>query len=127
MVGNFVGDYETAAEHADPAMRPSPFDTATFAFSMARGVSHFHRQELAVAIPWLQKAARENPRHSQTLLYLASALAYSEQLDDAHAAMSTFLKLRPESGACWLRQRRHYPKAEYEYVLDGARMKGLPE
>jgi adenylate cyclase len=127
VVRNFVGDYELAAEHADRAMRLSPFDTATFAFSLARGCSHFYRRELVEAISWIGKAARENPRHSPTFLYLASALAHSEQLDGAHAAMSTFLKLRPDSSATWLRKRSHYPEAEYEYVLDGARMAGLPD
>jgi tetratricopeptide (TPR) repeat protein len=40
IVRNFAGDYITAAEHADRAMRLSPFDSYSFAFSLARGMSH---------------------------------------------------------------------------------------
>jgi hypothetical protein len=48
-VRNFIGDYLTASDHADKAMRLSPFDQYSFLFSHARGVSHFFRRQLAMA------------------------------------------------------------------------------
>ena len=127
VVRNFACEYATAADHADRAMRLSPFDTFMFAFSMARGVSHLMRRELADAVSWLRKAAQENPRHSSTFLNLASALAHSNQLDDARTVMSRFMDMRPVSSVSWERQRRRYPEDDFEYLLDGASKAGLPD
>ncbi len=127
VVRNFAGEYAIAANHADRAIRLSPFDPFMFAFSMARGISHFFRRELAEAIAWLRKAAQENPQHTPTFFCLASALAHSGQLDDARAAMSRVMDMRPMSSVTWHRQRRPYPDDDYEYLLDGARRAGLPE
>ncbi len=127
VVRNFAGEYAIAANHADRAIRLSPFDPFMFAFSMARGISHFFRRELADAIAWLRKAAQENPQHTPTFFCLASALAHSGQLDDARAAMSRVMDMRPMSSVTWHRQRRPYPDDDYEYLLDGARRAGLPE
>ncbi len=127
VVRNFAGEYAIAANHADRAIRLSPFDPFMFAFSMARGISHFFRRELADAIAWLRKAAQENPQHTPTFFCLASALAHSGQLDDARAAMSRVMDMRPMSSVTWHRQRRPYPVDDYEYLLDGARRAGLPE
>jgi TolB-like protein/class 3 adenylate cyclase/tetratricopeptide (TPR) repeat protein len=127
VVRNFAGEYETAADHADHAMRLSPFDTFIFAFSMARGVSHLMRRELAEAITWLRKAAQENPRHSPTFLALASALAHSDQLEGAAAAIQRFMEMQPMSSAAWERKRRRYREADFDYLLDGARKAGFRE
>ena len=127
VVRNFAGDYETAAIHGDRAIRLSPFDTFIFAFSLARGVSHLFRRQLTDAISWLRKAAQENPLHSSTFLSLASALAHAGELAAARTALERFLEMRPMSSATWQRQRRLYPKDDYEFLLEGARKAGLPE
>lgn len=127
VVRNFAGEYATAAEHAERAIRLSPFDTFIFAFSMARGVSHLMRRELSDAVSWTRKAAQENPRHSSTFLNLASALAHSGQLEEARSVMNHFLELRPVSSVAWELQRRRYPMDDFNYLLEGARTAGLPE
>ena len=127
IVRNFAGEYATAADHANRAMRLSPFDTFTYAFSLARGLSHLFRRELPDAVTWLQKAAQENPRHSSTFMHLASALAYSNQMDDARIAINRLMELRPMSSVTWQRQRRLFPTDDFEYLIEGARRAGLPE
>jgi tetratricopeptide (TPR) repeat protein len=127
IVRTFAGNYVTAADHADRALRLSPFDAWRFVFSLARGISHLMRLNLPEAIEWLRKAAQENPRHSSTYLYLASALAYSGQMTEAQGALARLLELRPMSSATWQRQRRLILEDDYEYALAGARMAGLPE
>ncbi len=127
LVRVFAGEYVTAAEHADRAMRLSPFDTFTFIFCMARGLSHLFRRELTDALTWLRKANQANPRHASTFLHLASALAHSGQLDDARTAISQLLEMRPMSSVTWQRQHRYSPEDANEYLLEGARMAGLPE
>src|SRR5215470_10469630 len=50
-----AGDYATAAEHADRAIRLSPFDWYSFVFSLIRGESHLFRRQLPEAVAWLSK------------------------------------------------------------------------
>jgi adenylate cyclase len=127
IVRNFAGDYVTAAEHADRAIRLSPFDSYSFAFSLARGISHSLRRQVSEAVVWLRKAAQQNPRHSPTFMYLGSALAYAGQMEEARAAIRHLLKLNPASSVRWRRQHRFTPEDDDEYMLEGARSAGLPE
>jgi hypothetical protein len=76
-----------------------------------------------VAAPGTQ----ENPRHASTFLHLGSALAHVGQLEEARAAIRHLLELRPMSSIRWQHQHRLYPLGDYEYILEGARLAGLPE
>ena len=127
IVRNFAGDYITAAEHADRAMRLSPFDSYSFAFSLARGTSHLFQRQLPEAVAWLHKAAQQNPRHISTFVFLGSALAHAGQINEARAAIGRLLELNPMSSMRWRRQHRFFPEDDNEYMLDGARLAGLPE
>jgi adenylate cyclase len=122
-----AGDYVTAAEHADRAMRLSPFDTYSFTFSLARGESHLFQRQLPEAVAWLRRAAQENPRNAPTFLYLGSALAHAGQMEEARAAIQRLLELHPMSTVSWHRQRRPLREDDIEYLMKGARLAGLPE
>jgi TolB-like protein/class 3 adenylate cyclase/Flp pilus assembly protein TadD len=126
VVRNMAGDYTLAAEHVDRAIRLSPFDSGMFAFAKARGDSHLFRRQLPEAIHWLRKSAQLNANHSPTFWALGSALAHAGQMEDAKAAIRRLLELRPMSSATWQRQRRHFPERDFEYLLEGARLAGLP-
>jgi adenylate cyclase len=123
----FAGDYITAAEHADRAMRLSPFDSHSYLFSLARGVSHLLRRQLPEAVAWLRKSAQENPRNVPTFLTLGSALAHAGQIEEAGVAIRRLLKLHATVSMRRLRQHRYYPEADNEYLLEGARLAGLPK
>jgi adenylate cyclase len=127
IVRNFAGDYALAADHVDRALRLSPFDYDSFTFSKARGDSHLFRRQLPEAVLWLRKSARENDIHAPTFLHLGSALAYAGQMEEAKAAIRHLLELRPMSSMAWQRARCLYLERDYEYVLEGARLAGLPE
>ena len=127
IVRNFAGDYALAADHVDQAFRLSPFDLDSFTFSKARGDSHLLRRQLPEAILWLRKSAQENDFHAPTYLFLASALAHAGQMEEARAAIQRLLDLRPVSSVAWQRARRMFLAQDYEYVLEGARLAGLPE
>jgi tetratricopeptide (TPR) repeat protein len=127
LVRLLAGDYATAADHADRAMRLSPFDWYSFVFSLARGESHLYRRELPEAVIWLSKAAQQNPRNAVTFLYLGSALAHAGQIKEARAAIQRLLEMQPMSTVSWHRQRRPVREHELNYVLEGARRAGLPE
>jgi tetratricopeptide (TPR) repeat protein len=127
IVRTFAGDFTTAIDHADRAMRLSPFDPYSFVFSLARGMSHLLQRQLPEAVSWLRKSAQENPRNAPTFLWLGSALAHAGQMEEARAAIRHLLELYPKASVRWRRQRRYYPEADDEYLLEGARLAGLPE
>jgi adenylate cyclase len=116
-----------AADHADRAFRLSPLDIDRFTFSKARGDSHLLRRQLPEAILWLRKSAQENDFHAPTYLCLASALAHAGQSEEARVAIRRLLELRPMSSMAWQRARRLFLEHDSEYVLEGARLAGLPE
>ena len=68
MMRNFAGDYATAIDHSDAAMRLSPFDSNSFAFSFARGISHLCQRQLSEAVAWLRKAARTTAQRPHILV-----------------------------------------------------------
>jgi adenylate cyclase len=127
IVRNFAGDYVTAAEHADRAIRLSPFDSYSFAFILARGISHLLRRQVPEAVEWLRKAAQQNPRHIPTFVFLGSALAHGGQMEEARAAIEHLMELHPASSVRWRRRHRLVPEDDHEYMLEGARLAGLPE
>ena len=127
IVRNFAADYTTAADHADRAIRLSPFDTHVFTFYKARGDSHLYRRQVQEAVSWLREAAQANPRHASTFLHLASAQAHCGQFEEARAAIRRLLELRPQSSMSWQRGHRLYPEVEFEFMLEGARLAGLPD
>jgi TolB-like protein len=127
IVRTVAGDYATAIDHADRAMRLSPFDPYSFAFSVARGASQLLQRQLPEAVASLRKAAQQNPRNAPTFLYLGSALAHGGQMEEARAAIRRLLELHPTSTVSWQRQRRPVPEDDIEYLLKGARLAGLPE
>ena len=127
IVRNFAGDYETAEQHSERALRLSPYDSVIYAFTKARGDSHLFRRQYAEAIPWLRRSRRENPLHASTCLHLASALARLGSMDEARAAMHDLLRIRPMSSVSWQRSHRLFPLIDYEHMLEGARLAGLPD
>jgi len=127
IVRNHVGDYATAIDHANRAMRLSPFDTYAHMFSLARGSGHLFQRQLPEAVVWLRKASLQNPRHLPTFLVLASALAHVGQMEEARAAVRRLLELQPNGSVRWERKRRLALEDDFEYAIEGARLAGLPE
>ena len=125
---NAVGDYATAIDHADRAMRLSPFDPYSFLFSLARGSGHFRQRQLPEAVTWLSKAAQQNPRFHPIFLFLGSALAHAGRMDEARAAIRRLLELHPADSVTWRRQQRWLGSGlDFDYVVEGARLAGFPE
>jgi adenylate cyclase len=128
LVRNMAGDYALAAEHVERAIRLSPFDPHMTAFMVARGMSHLLRRQLPEAVQWMRKAIQIGSFHSPAFLCLASSLAHSGQIDEARIAIRRLLELNPMSSMSWIRRRYPVlPKGDYEYLLEGARLAGLPE
>lgn len=127
IVRNFAGDYETAERHSERALRLSPYDTVISAFTKARGDSYLFRRRYEEAEQWLRRSRRENPLHASTCLHLASALARLGRLDEARQSIHDLHRIRPMSSVTWQRTHRLFPMQDYEHMLEGARLAGLPE
>ena len=89
-------------------------------------MSHLLRRHASEAVAWLRKS-QQNPRHAPTFLYLGSALAHVRQMEDARAAIRRLLELHPIENVRWRRQHRLTPEDDFDYMLEGARLAGLPE
>ena len=127
IVRNFAGEYVTAADHADRASRLSPFDPLCHTFSKARGDSHLFRRQLGEAIVWLRRSAQEYAIHAPTFLHLGAALALNGEIEEGRLAIRRLLELRPRSSQSRQRARSPFREEDFEYVLEGARLAGLPE
>ena len=96
--------------------------------SMAMGVSHLCRRELPEAIKWLQIAANQNSKSPAVFFNLASALAHAGRIDEARKAMAHQIALRPTYSVARARERTMFKIAsDLAYMIEGARMAGLPE
>jgi tetratricopeptide (TPR) repeat protein len=84
------------------------------------------------AIDLLRKARAENPRSFVFHLWLAGALGFKGDLDDARAALAEAIKLKPEMNS--LKQMRASSPGNSDYVAlrektfyVGLRRAGMPE
>jgi adenylate cyclase len=97
-------------------------------FSFARGASHFHLRQLPEAVVWLSKAVQQNPRFTSSYVSLGSALAHAGRMEEARTAIRRLLVLHPADSTTWRRQRRLLSReADFERLMEGARLAGLPE
>ena len=84
------------------------------------------RHKEAVAV--LHKAVAGNPKFSSSYYALASALAWSGELEEARATASKFVKMDNNRGTIdRLRRRVGYVSPNFEHVLEGLRRAGMPE
>jgi predicted Zn-dependent protease len=82
----------------------------------------------------LVSASEANPRNAGTQALLAAACALTGRLEQAQAAMATYLAVHPDARASTFRQNAPVPLAktgrEYQarraHLLEGLRKAGMP-
>jgi len=122
----YAGQYGIAAEYARRAAELSPLDPETLTHHIT-GVSLVFRRRLEEALPFLKRAVQDHPRNNASL-FLASALAHLGRLEEARDAMRQYVAARPNVGLSQLNRHRQWRvAADYDFVLEGARLAGLPE
>lgn len=129
LVRNYNGDYSLAADHALRALRLSPFDSLAHMFCYACGFSYLARRQFPEAVQWFRRSIQLNSRLPIAHVYFASALARAGELPEASATIKRLIEWHPVRVAD-LRRRlrgRYRVSEDYDYVLDGARMAGLPD
>jgi len=92
----FMGQPEAGTPHIEKAIRLNPYDPNSATFHLILGLCRLCIGQVDEAIDLLRKARAGNPRLPVVHLYLAGALGLRGDLDEARAALSDALKLKPE-------------------------------
>jgi len=126
-----LGRPEETIQLVEKAIRLSPHDSLRGEWYYYLGVARFMMDQLEEAIIWLRRSTEANPELTQAFSVLASACILAGYDDDARAALSQFLRLRPNATISKLKSSRYSDHPAYlawrEHVYDGLRKAGLPE
>ena len=101
-----MGQPEAAIPHIDKALRLSPHDPNIGVYYWGLGVCHLVLGRVDEAIDVFRKARTANPRLWFPHFWLAAALGFKGDLDEARAALAESLRLNPrvDSVAHWRAQ-----------------------
>jgi hypothetical protein len=91
----FLGEPETALDHAERAMRLSPQDPQMFALRAAAAVAHFAAGRTEQASLGAEAALREQPNFFLGMCVAAAAGGLAGRLDEAKGTMAHLRQLSP--------------------------------
>ena len=95
LVHAWSGDPATAEEHANRALRLSPFDPLGFQAHLAIGIVRLRERRFDIAAYHFANAAHANPRFSTAYAAQAGALAQAGHVEDAKTIAKRLLELEP--------------------------------
>jgi len=122
----FAGYDRETIEHAEHAMRLSPFDPMTALCSGGIAVAHYLAGRYAEAIESTVEAARLRPGFQGAHRLHCAALAQAGRLDEARATLARVKREQPHLSIAWIRANVPYQTPELmERFLDGMRKAGL--
>jgi len=91
----YLGEYASAIEHFERAMRLSPLDPLTYFASTGMALAHAFAGRYDEAISWATKALHEQPNWATALRVAATANALSDRMVEARAAMACLREVDP--------------------------------
>jgi len=91
----YLGEYASAIEHFERAMRLSPLDPLTYFASTGMAFAHAFAGHYDEAISWATKALHEQPNWVTALRVAATANALSDRMVEARAAMACLREVDP--------------------------------
>jgi adenylate cyclase len=128
-----LGDPQTAIPIIEKGIKLSPFDAGTPGAYQVLGLCHLLLGHVEQAIDFSRKSLAGNPRLYYTHTLLAAAFALNGNLDEAKAALTEAIKLKPEvSSLAGMRASFSYTNPEYVTLVEktvfvGLRLAGMPE
>jgi len=121
---------ETEA-HVREALRLSPRDPSAYLWISYAGVAKLWQGADAEAVAWLRRSVEANRNYPLAHFYLAVALAYIGELDEARAAVQAGLAVHPSFTINRYRASAHCDHPAYlagrERTYAGMRLAGVPE
>jgi adenylate cyclase len=129
-----LGQPEAAIPHIESAIRLNPREPGMAGCYWALGTCHLFLGHVDQAIDLLRKSRAANPRRYFIHLYLAGALGFRGDLDEARTALAEAIKLKPElDSIARLRAFRPYiTNPQYQALREktvelGLRRVGFPD
>jgi adenylate cyclase len=126
-----LGRPEETFPLVEKAIRLSPRDGNLGEWYLSIGVAKFMMGQLEQAIIWLRRSTEANPELNRAFSVLASACSLAGRHEEARAALSEFLRLRPNVTISQLRTSPYsnHPAflAWLQRFYEGLRKAGLPE
>ncbi len=127
MLGRILCDgeyYEEAMDVLRRAMRASPHDPLTLAWTAFLGTAQFKSRDFIAALETMGQVIRLRPGHAVAHLYIASSLAHLGRLDEAREAVDRTRAEFPEHFRRY-QQRPPFMRAEdWALLADGLRLAG---
>jgi tetratricopeptide (TPR) repeat protein len=123
----WLGDGETAIQHATRAMRLSPNDPHLFNMQGAAAFGHFLLGRYAEARARAQAALRDSPNHTTGLRVLAASCALGGQQAEAEKAMAQLRAVDPALRISNLKGILPLQPEHFAAMAEGLRKAGLPE
>jgi adenylate cyclase len=127
LIRAWSGDSATAVEHAEWALRLSPFDPLSHNACNGLAYAHFFAARFDEAGNAASMAVRANPRFSIPWLLRAAVLAKTGRIDEAKAAAQRVLDLEPEFSINRLLATKFTSPERVAMFGDALRQAGLPE
>jgi TolB-like protein len=128
MIHSFCGEAALAEDHANRALRLSPFDFVSFEAYVALGQVRFRARRYDEAAQFFAKGLQANPRFSALYSRHAAALALGGRMDEARLVVRRLLELQPGFRVRDRVQGLRFALPELvDGLAEGYRMAGLPE
>ena len=129
----FLGQPAAAIAHIEKALRLNPYDPNSANFYWSLGMCHLLLNEPDRAIEFLSKARAGNPRGYYVHMSLAGAFGLKGNLEEAQAALTAALALKPEINSlarlrayAWMNNPAYWALRE-KTVDIGLRRAGFPD
>ncbi|WP_422048119.1 adenylate/guanylate cyclase domain-containing protein [Shimia sp.] len=90
---SYLGMRDEAMQRFQNAFKLSPFDAMNFSWWCGAGMAEFVGGNYNLAVDWLRKARRANPRYAATLRVLTASLALADRLEEAYTVAEALLEL----------------------------------
>jgi adenylate cyclase len=130
----WLGQPESGIPHIEKAIKLNPHDPNSANFYRMLGLCRLYLGQVDDAIDLLRKARAANPQFWSAHLYLAGALGFRGDLDEAKTALAEAMKLKPEVNSLarfgalfpWITNPPYWALLE-KTVNVGLRRAGLPD
>jgi adenylate cyclase len=123
----WAGDSRTSVEHAETAIRLSPFDPLIYFPHIGSAIAHFFAGDFDDAVRAASRAAQANPRFSIPCVLQAASLASLGRIDEAKASAQRLLSLEPTFSVGSFVAVKFTSAERLSMLAEALRQAGLPE